>query len=577
MAQARGEGGLAFTVTSAVIGRQGGRLQVALSLTLPLEELRRTRVAGVEVVQVEVRGEVRREGVVLERFDYAFNLPTAEGQAPVVIERQLRPGRYEAWLAVRDGVSRRRGEVVVPLEVVVPAELAAAAPPAEEEGGRRAVRLVVPPGEALSGAQVFTALVEEGVEKVEFLLDGQLVLTRHRPPFTATLDLGPLPRMTTVTAVGRDAQGAEVDRAQVVVNQGRERFAVRLEPITPADRREKEVRLRATVNAPSERRVAKVEFFVGEQRVAEVTTPPYVAWAPLASGAGILRVVAVLDDGQQGEDVAFVGGGLTAGVRVDAVELPVTVLDEAGKPVEGLTREDFLVLEGGVPQVLTYVATQAEVPLRLGLVVDNSGSMEKTLPEVQRVAMGFLRTLLRPTDRAFVVAFSDQPALLEPLSRDFAALGRALLALRAARLTALYDATIFSLFQLAGVSGRRALVLLSDGEDNASRHTFDQVVELAARVGAVIYTIGVDLGPQQLRSRALLQRLARASGGEAFFVATGESLDRIYARIERELRSQYLLAYTSSSTAPPDQPRPVEVRVRRGGVKVRAPAAYLPE
>lgn len=571
---------LDFDVTHEVVGRHGGRLRVALSLAVKSDGIGRSAVGGVEVAQFAVRGEVTRELVVLEAFEYAFTVPVENGQIPIVVERELRPGEYDVRLELRDLTSGRRGERVVALAVAVPSTLLspAAEHAVEENGNVRRILLAGPPGEALSGLQVFTAAVTGEVSKVEFLLNGELVLTRNRPPFRAQIDLGLLPRATTVTAVARDSAGSEVDRSQIVVNQGRERFVVRLEPITPADRRDGEVLVRAAVNAPPERRVERVEFYLDEARVKEVPVPPFEAWIRLDSGAGLMRAVATLDDGAQGEDFTLLNGAsFSSGVRVDAVELPVTVLGEGGKPVEDLTRDDFEVFEDGVPQRVTHFARHRDVPVRVGLVVDASGSMETTLPEVQRVALGFLRNLLRPTDRAFVAAFSDRPVLLESMTRDFDALGRSLLALRAERWTALYDAIVFSLFQFSGVRGRRALVVLTDGADNASRHTFEQVIELASRTGATVYAIGVDISVRELRARAGLQRLARATGGEAFFIARAGGLERVYARIERELRSQYLIAYTSSSQSPPGTLRSIEVRVGRPRVEVRTLAGYVPE
>ncbi len=579
-ASQRTAGNLEFELSHEVVGRRGGRLLVALALTVDARGLGRTTIGGVEVVQLAVRGEVSRARAPLENFEYSFTLPVEEDRVPIVVERELRPGEYDVRVKLRDLTTGRSGERVFSLRVAVPASLLSPAPDGadQEDHPLRKILLVAPEGDALAGLQEFTAAVAGEVARVQFLLDDKLVVTRNRPPFRAQLDLGPLPRAITVTAVALDADGREVDRAQVALNQGRERFAVRLEPITPADRRGNEVRLRAAVTAPSQRRVARVEFFLGDAMVAQVAGPPFEAWVPLGGDAAFARAVAILDDDTQAEDLTLLAAAnFISGVRVDAVELPVTVLGPDGRPVEDLQRDDFEVFEDGILQRLTHVARHGDVPVRVGLVLDTSGSMEKTLDEVQRVALGFLRNLLRPTDRAFVVAFSDRPVLLQPMTREFDALGRSLLGLRAEGMTALYDAVVFSLFQFSGVRGRRALVVLTDGADNASQHTSDHVVELAARTGAMVFAIGVDLGPSELRTRAGLQRLARATGGEAFFVARGGGLERVYGRIERELRSQYVLAYTSASNAPPGQWRRVEVRVRRPGVKVRTLAGYLPQ
>ena len=172
-------------------------------------------------------------------------------------------------------------------------------------------------------------------------------------------------------------------------------------------------------------------------------------------------------------------------------------------------------------QTVSFFARQQDLPIRLGLVIDTSGSMEKTLPEVQRVVVGFLRNLLRPRDRAFVEAFNDRAAMLEGFSADFGALERAMIALRADGETALYDATVYGLFQFSGVRGRKAMIVLTDGDDNSSRMDFDKTLDYAKRSGVTIYTVGIDLPITKVGIRSQLTRLARTTGGEAFFLARG--------------------------------------------------------
>ncbi|HSN55990.1 MAG TPA: VWA domain-containing protein, partial [Candidatus Sulfomarinibacteraceae bacterium] len=214
---------------------------------------------------------------------------------------------------------------------------------------------------------------------------------------------------------------------------------------------------------------------------------------------------------------------------------------------------------------------------RLGIVIDTSGSMAETLPTVQRVVMGFLRDLLRPRDRAFIEIFSDRPDLLAPFTADFGTLENALLALFPDRATALYDSVIVGLFQFSGVRGRRAMVVLTDGEDTASKNGFEDALRYAQRTGVTIYTIGVDLPLTKVMTRYQLSKLAAVTGGRAFFVGRDSKLDAIYAEIDRELRAQYLLAYTSSSDRPTDELRKVEVEVRHEGkVNVRTISGYYP-
>jgi len=120
------------------------------------------------------------------------------------------------------------------------------------------------------------------------------------------------------------------------------------------------------------------------------------------------------------------------------------------------------------------------------------------------------------------------------------------------------------------------MVLLTDGDDTASKSSFDEALGYAQRMGVTIYTIGIDIAQTKVATRWQLSRLASATGGQAFFVSGKSELDRIYAEINRELRTQYLLAYTSSSEAPADELRKIKVEVDRPRVKVRTITGYYP-
>ncbi len=579
---------LTFSLSPTVTGRRGGKLSVELNVKLARGSLGTALVGDVKVIQLDVVGEVMRDGAMADRFRYAFSLPAEVEEIPLFITRELRPGRYKLRLKIADSNSTQAGVQESDLVVELPAALAEVGgplpvPDAElarvEEASTRSLSLTGPEGEGVVGVQRFSALTGPDVARVEFFLDGQLILTKNKPPYEVSLDLGPLPRLATVLAVAFDAGGRELDRAEVALNVGRERFFVRLQPLGDADRRNGAIRASVAVNVPTDRELDRVELYHNEQLLATLYQSPFEAWLPFkdTGGIGYLRALAVLRDGEQAEDLQFINAPqFLSGIEVEAVELPVTVVDRQGRPVEGLTQADFEVLEDGVAQEISHFSLQSDLPVRLGLVLDTSGSMAKTLPEVQRVVLSFLRNLLRPRDRAFVLAFSDRPALLEGFTADFQALERALIALRADRETALYDAIVYGLFQFSGVRGRKAMIVLSDGKDNASRMDFDRAIDYAARAGATIYTIGIDLSIVDVKTRSQLTRLAQTTGGQAFFLPRGADLSPITAQIDRELRTQYLLAYTSSSQAPRDQFRRVSVRVKRPGVEVRTVAGYFP-
>jgi VWFA-related protein len=133
---------------------------------------------------------------------------------------------------------------------------------------------------------------------------------------------------------------------------------------------------------------------------------------------------------------------------------------------------------------------------------------------------------------------------------------------------------MFSLYYLTGVSGQRAILLLSDGKDEVSRFSFDETLEYARRAGVTVYTVG--LGVAEGGGRRALQQLAEVTGGQSYFASHVDELGEIYATIERDLRSQYLLAYQSTNSARTDQFRGVEVKVDVPGARVRSMSGYFP-
>jgi VWFA-related protein len=571
---------LDFAPVAEVVGRRGAKGLVRFSLEIPSQGFKATAVGETQVVQVDVTGEVSRGGEMADRFRYAFTFPADASKLPIVVERELRPGEYLLRLKVADVHGKKAGVKEVPFSVSLPEADTAVASGAPSKAEERLIALSGPQGEGVAGVQRFVALAHPSVAKVEFLLDGKTVLVKNKPPFEVELDLGPLPRLATVTAVAYDTNDKEVDRAETVVNVGRERFFVRLAPVTKADQTPAGLAVSAVVNVPSDRALKQVEFYFDDQLMATLYGPPFTALLPVKLGKdlALLRVLATAEDGSQAEDVQLVNAPqFISSLRVQAVELPVTVLDGQGKPVEGLKAEDFEVFEEGVRQEIRSLVLQKDLPIRVGLVVDTSGSMEKTLPEVQRVVLGFVKNLLRPKDRAFIVAFSDRPALLAPFTADVAALQRGLLTLRAERETALWDAVIYGLFQFSGVRGKKALVVLTDGDDNASKAPFERALDYSQRSGATVYTIAINLPLTALKARSRLSRLAKATGGDAFFLPAQPSLEPVYGQIERELRSQYLLAYSSATEAPAGTFRAVAVKVKKPGLVVRTVAGYFVE
>jgi Ca-activated chloride channel family protein len=238
--------------------------------------------------------------------------------------------------------------------------------------------------------------------------------------------------------------------------------------------------------------------------------------------------------------------------RLNMVSLVVSVTDAHGRPVAGLERQNFTVLEDGQPQDLTLFASEP-IPLSLAILVDTSTSMERTLPSARAAAANLLGPL-HPGDEAMVAEFTQRHRILQAFTADLPSLARALDALKANGATALYDAVYCTLKEFPeGARGealrRRAVVLLTDGEDTASLTTEEQALDVARHAGVVVYTIGFGSRPGSpsseagMRAAHFLTRLARESGGQAYFTSRLSDLNGVYASIAEELRTQYTLGY----------------------------------
>ncbi|MEL7061265.1 MAG: VWA domain-containing protein, partial [Acidobacteriota bacterium] len=290
---------------------------------------------------------------------------------------------------------------------------------------------------------------------------------------------------------------------------------------------------------------------------------------------GYVRAVAYLADGYSTEDLVFVNAPHEVDeVEVQFVELYTTALDGRGRPVDDLRQEEFSVLEDNVEQTIARFEELDDLPIHVGVLLDTSASMAESLDAVRRAALDFFDQAIRPRDRAAVIPFANFPHLAVELTGDHAALGAGLAGLSPGGRTALYDSVMFSLYYFTGVRGQRALLVLSDGRDESSRFTFDDTLEYARRAGITIYTIGLDLGDRGARSK--LARLADETGGRSFFLKDTGALPQAYATIQRELRSQLLIAYQSSNTADDEAFRRVELQVARPGVEVKTLSGYYP-
>ena len=268
-------------------------------------------------------------------------------------------------------------------------------------------------------------------------------------------------------------------------------------------------------------------------------------------------------------------------VDVDLVLLQATVTGRHGRLVSGLTEKNFHAYEDGVPQQICLFRHE-DVPVGVGLVVDHSGSMRKKLAEVSAAARTFVHSSNRD-DQMFVVNFNENVSLGLPssirFSHDATELESAILRAPAGGKTALYDAIVEALEQLrTSILDKKVLIVISDGGDNASTHTLNQVLNLAEQSDAIIYTTGIYDEDDPDRNPHVLRRLARATGGEAFFPEKVTDVVDICTGIARDIRNQYTIGYVPTNPTRNGGHRAIRVVAQapaQGRLLVRTRTGYI--
>jgi Ca-activated chloride channel family protein len=441
-----------------------------------------------------------------------------------------------------------------------------------------AIALLPVAKEIVTGLQRFETKAADNVKAVDFYLNGSKVMTKTRPPFDADLNLGPLPRKHTIRVVAFGTAGRAIGEDEYIVNEGREIFRVRIMSPEKGARVSGPTRVVAAVAVPEGKALQKLEIYSNERRVATLYQAPFEQTVTISEGKslGYVRIVGTLEDGTVAEDLRYVNApAYISEVSVDAVELYTTVTDK-GRPVPGLQQSNFKVFEDGVVQKIESFEYVKNLPLTLGVLVDTSASMLESLPEAQQAALSFLDFSIGPKDRAFTVSFDNEPYLLTKLTNRKDRLFRSLAGMRAEGSTALYDAIIYGLYQFTGVKGKKALVVLSDGKDTASKFDYETLVEYVKKAGISIYGIGLKISGADLEVKYKLNKLAQATGGQTFYIDSAKNLETVYKQINDDLRSQYMLTYYSTNTTAKDKWRKVEIKVEPSSLQARTITGYYP-
>lgn len=258
----------------------------------------------------------------------------------------------------------------------------------------------------------------------------------------------------------------------------------------------------------------------------------------------------------------------TIPVDVDLVVFNVTVTDSRGRQVTGLKAGDFTISEENRPQSIKLFHAE-DVPATVGIVIDNSGSMNNKHADVAEAALVFAEAS-NSGDEIFIINFNEHVSFALPRSipftNDMEQIRLALFRAAPTGLTALYDALAAGLEHLkSGTRERKALVVLSDGGDNASTRPLDDMLAMAQRSSATIYTIGIYDETNQDRNPGVLRKIAELSGGRAYFPDSLNDLDEVWSSIAGGIRSQYTIGYVSDNAGRDGAFRKVRITAGRNG------------
>jgi Ca-activated chloride channel family protein len=266
--------------------------------------------------------------------------------------------------------------------------------------------------------------------------------------------------------------------------------------------------------------------------------------------------------------------------EVTRVNMLFAVTDHKGRFVTDLNRDDFQVFENKKPQAILEFTSETDLPLRLAVLVDTSNSIRERFRFQQEAATNFINGVMRPQDKAIIVSFDTAAELVADLTNDTNKLENAIRGLRPGGGTSLYDAMYFAcrdklMEDQPMYKFRRAMVILSDGDDNESHYSRDQALEMAQRADTVIYTISTNNSHVETEGDKVLRYFAQETGGNFFTPFQAKDLDQSFENIANELRHQYNLFYRPEPLITDGKYHPVQIKVKkRRELIVRARKGY---
>jgi VWFA-related protein len=267
--------------------------------------------------------------------------------------------------------------------------------------------------------------------------------------------------------------------------------------------------------------------------------------------------------------------------QVDEVNVVFTVTDKRGKFVNDLKKDDFHVIDDSKPaQSIRSFRSETNLPLRVGLLVDASNSIRDRFKFEQEAAIEFLNQIIHQRDQAFILGFDTTPEVTQNFTNNTEALSRGVRMLRPGGGTAMYDAIYYACRDeimakdKGNIETRRAIILLSDGDDNQSRVSREEAVEMAQKAEVIIYTISTNSSGMRLKGDKVLEHFAEETGGRSFFPFKVQDVSDAFLQIQDELRSQYALSYRPAELQPNGKYHAIQILADNKKYRVRARKGY---
>ena len=420
---------------------------------------------------------------------------------------------------------------------------------------------------------VVNLLADPGFDdgKVTISVDGQKIADGIRAPYRVTVDFGatPIEHKIAVSAIS-----AEKKRVQwhTTINRGFQTLSVKVKQSPDATNV-----FEALVTAPKADPVATVELWDDGKPIATVDTPPYRFTVPdKVMQSGFVQITARTKSGDEAADFWSNTGDVHAEtLEVRTVPIFVSVVNSNGQTLDNVDRSLFKVLDNGSEGKILEFGKAFDQPISIALLLDASSSMTYMMRDASKAATGFVQRTLRPGDRCEVIGIREVPRREIDLTSDRDAVTKALTDMKPHGQTALFDAITTAIRHLASEKNRRAIVVLTDGNDNASIASYDEVEKAVRESGIPIYFIAYEnLEPSAGEDMDRLKFLSAESGG---FVAEAQQHDLAakYGEIERDLRAQFAIRYQISDYAKRNEWRKVRVVLNSPKLIARTIGGYF--